>query len=54
MIAITAMPHIRTITKVSGGFFRIKKYTKLRLYRSRYSHGSPVWEVIATILKPQL
>ena len=43
----TAMSHIRTITKVGGLLFKTKKYTKHRLYGSRDSHGSPIFEVIA-------
>ncbi len=43
----TAMSHIRTITKVGGLLFKTKKYTKHRLYGSRHSHGSPIFEVIA-------
>ncbi len=42
-----AMSHIRTISKVGGLLFKTKKYTKHRLYGSRDSHSSTVYEVVA-------
>ncbi|MHA1390575.1 MAG: hypothetical protein ACTSR9_19355 [Candidatus Thorarchaeota archaeon] len=42
-----AKSHIRTITQVGGILFKRKKYTGHRLYGSRTSHGSSVFEVTA-------
>jgi hypothetical protein len=42
-----AASHIRTITRVGSILFKSKKYTRQRLYGSRGSYASPIYEVTA-------